>query len=292
MINTYSLENDFAKASFNSKGAELCSFINKANNKEYIWQADPAFWPRHAPILFPIVGRLKNDTYSYEGKNFELSQHGFARDLEFEKGDAREDEVKFSLQWDTKTLQHYPFKFKLIIGYKLENETLTVSYEVLNEDDKTILFSIGAHPAFNCPLLETEKFEDYVLEFEKVEKLERYLVTGGLFDGEKEEIKLTQHELGLDYRLFQKDALVFKYPELDQVILRSTKSKHGVRMNFPSFPYLGIWTKAPGAPFLCIEPWFGLADSVESDGVLLHKEGVIALEQGKKFETAYTIEIF
>jgi galactose mutarotase-like enzyme len=286
------LENAQVRATFKTKGAELTSLIHKGNELEYIWQADPQIWNRHAPVLFPIVGRLKNDTYSYRNDWFRLSQHGFARDLEYELEGLTEDALKFVLNHSEKTLVHSGFKFKLVIGYKLKATTLTVSYEVFNESEEPLFFSIGAHPAFRCPLTDKGKFEDYYLEFNEAETLERHLLTDGVFDGTTEVVMDNANILPLTYELFEKDALVFKKFKSNTVTLKSRKEPRGLKVSFPGFPYLGIWTKQKGAPFICIEPWYGLADSTNTSGDLVEKEGVMKLEPAEEFDCHYQIEIF
>ncbi len=286
------LENAQVKAVFKSKGAELSSLIHKGNGLEYVWQADPLVWGRHAPVLFPIVGKLKNDAYSYDNDTFHLSQHGFARDLEFELESSTEDQLKFGLRYSEKTLAHYPFKFKLVISYKLKATTLTVSYEVFNEDEQPLFFSIGAHPAFRCPLTDDEQFEEYYLEFNETETLERHLLTEGVFNGATTLILDNTHILPLAYDLFEKDAIVFKKFKSSSISMKSRKTAHGLTVSFPGFPYLGIWTKQKDAPFICIEPWYGLADSTSASGNLIEKEGIMGLEPAGEFDCHYQIEIF
>lgn len=293
MLSTLTLENAYAKASFKPKGAELCSFIHKENNKEYIWQADPKIWSRHAPVLFPIVGKLNNDTYEYNGQHYHLPQHGFARDMEFEVESSTSDELKFSLGYSEETLSRYPFKFRFVIGYRLKATTLTISYEVYNEDEQEPLyFSVGAHPAFRCPLSEKEELEDYYLEFNEKEVLQRYLLDKGAFNGEKEMVMDETNTLPLSYSLFEKDAIVFKQFKSNEIILKNNKSPHGVKMSFPGFPYLGIWTKGEGATFICLEPWYGLADAKSASGKLIEKEGIMNLNANEEFDCQYQIEIF
>lgn len=286
------LENAQVKVAFKTKGAELASFIHKESGLEYVWQADPQVWGRHAPVLFPIVGKLKNDTYSYDGGLFHLSQHGFARDMEFELENSTEDELKFVLHHSEKTLEHYPFKFKLVIFYTLKATTLTVSYEVFNEDEQALFFSIGAHPAFRCPLVDNEKFEDYYLEFNETETLERHLLTEGVFNDTTALVVDNSNILPLSYDLFEMDAIVFKKFKSSTVALKSTKGPHGLTVSFPGFPYLGIWTKQRSAPFICIEPWYGLADKNGASGNLVEKEGIMELEPTGEFDCSYQIEIF
>lgn len=289
----YFLKTEELEIAVQSKGAELTSIINRKNNLEYIWQADPAYWNRHAPVLFPIVGRLKNDKYFYEGEEYEMSQHGFARDLEFTVTQHDTNALRFLLESSAaKTIKKYPFKFKLEILYTLNASSISVRYNVENTDTKDIYFSIGAHPAFNCPLEEGQKFEDYVLHFREIKDSNRHLLANGLFTGQQEAIPLEDNQLPLSYSLFEKDAIVLKNSDAHLVTLKSRNSDHGVTVSFPDFPYLGIWTKQKGAPFLCIEPWCGLADNEKASGNLKEKEGINNLSPGKAFSREYIIDIF
>src|SRR5690606_37404394 len=230
-IMTYYLQNSELKVTVQSKGAELTSIIAKKNNLEYLWQADPAYWNRHAPILFPIVGRLKDNKYSYEGQEFELSQHGFARDLEFTVQQNDDTSLQCVLEYQTATYGKYPFKFNLEISYVLDAATISVIYKVKNTDQKEIYFSIGAHPAFNCPLIKGQKFEDYSLFFGQTEDNNRHLLSDGLFTGKQEAIPVTECELPLAYPLFEKDAIVLKKIKSEAVTLKSRKSGDGVKIS-------------------------------------------------------------
>lgn len=290
----YQLQSDEVKIVVRSKGAELASIVNKKNGLEYLWQADPAYWNRHAPVLFPIVGRLKEDKYIYQGEEYPMSQHGFARDMEFVVDQPGDNALLFRLENQEETYRKYPFRFGLEIAYSLNASTISVAYKVRNTDSKEILFSIGAHPAFNCPLGKGESFEDYSLYFSEADSNRRHLLADGLFTGKTEAIPIDQEkkELPLSYALFEKDAIVLKNISSEAVTLKSRKSPHGVTVSFPEFPYLGIWTKRPGAPFLCIEPWCGLADNENTSGQISEKEGINALGPGEEFHRVYKINIF
>ena len=290
----YQLQSDEVKVVVRSKGAELVSIVNRKNGLEYLWQADPAYWNRHAPVLFPIVGRLKGDKYMYQDKAYTMSQHGFARDLEFAVDQPDDNALLFRLENQEETYRKYPFNFCLDIAYSLKASTISVQYKVRNTDSKDIFMSIGAHPAFNCPLQEGESFEDYSLYFSEAESSQRHLLSDGLFTGKTEAIPMEKekNELPLSYDLFEKDAIVLKNIESDAVTLQSRKSRHGVAMSFPDFPYLGIWTKRRGAPFICIEPWCGLADNENTSGDIREKEGINKLEPGTEFYREYKIQIF
>lgn len=288
---TYTLANNFLKVQVKSKGAELSS-IQSLDGLEYIWQADPAVWSRHAPVLFPIVGKLKNNEYSHGGQTYTLSQHGFARDHEFECIEQTADKLVFELRANEQTKKVYPFSFVLAITYSLRDNQLTVAYEVGNEGAKPMYFSLGAHPGFNCPLLPTEQLEDYYLEFEQPETLDRHLLDGGLFNRETEPVLEEEQILPLYREWFEKDAIVFKHFKSKSLTLKSKVSNHSVKATFEGFPYLGIWqSKGEKATFICIEPWYGLADYTDSTGKLEEKEGILTVSGQEQFSAFYTIEL-
>lgn len=272
-------------------GAELCSFLDTEDMKEYIWQADPQVWSRHAPILFPIVGKLQHDTYTYQGKTYQLPQHGFARDQTFEVVEQTDNSLLFELRESEATLKQYPFPFVLQIKYVLEGNTVTVGYRVQNPGEEDLFFSIGGHPGFNCPLQAGELFTDYFLEFEQPETLERYLVEEGLLTGETEKVLDNKRVLPLRDDLFAKDALVLKEFASSQLTIRSSKHPHQVNVRFKDFPYLGIWSKPVGASFVCIEPWYGVASTIGSSSDLTKKEGILQLAPGQDFTCSYAISI-
>ncbi len=272
------LRNDNLNIRIESKGAELVS-VQSEDDYEYIWQAGEE-WPRHSPVLFPIEGRLKGDQFTHNGIAYKLGQHGFARDMDFELEKSSRNEAVFLLKSNEDTLKKYPFLFQLRIGYLLKERCVTIRYTVSNCDTKAMFFSIGAHPGFNTP----GRFEDWSIKFSEKESLERHYLEGGLFHGETATVLKDNDVLPLDYDLFERDAMVFKNPKSGSVVLRSTNSRKNVIMNFEGFPFLGIWTK-PGAPFVCIEPWYGLADSKDSNGEISHKEGIQKLEADEIFKT-------
>lgn len=270
-------------------GAELCSI---KNNKgiEFMWQAEPV-WPRHAPILFPIVGRLKNDLHSIAGNDYILTQHGFARDKTFELVNSVANEITFLLSADEETLSRFPFKFELYVTYTLLENIVAVNYKVINKSETRMPFSIGAHPGFCCPINSNESFEDYEMAFSENELLETALLENGLFSGENEVLNKDGKNIPLNKNTFDKDALVFENLKSKHVSLQSKKSGAFVKMSLDGFPFLGIWAK-PAAPFVCIEPWCGLADSTDANGNLFEKKGINLLEPGKEFNRTYTIEVF
>ena len=278
------LSNDVICAQINTLGAELCSLKN-TKNKDFIWEGDPAYWGKHSPVLFPIVGTLKNNTYTHNNEEYILTRHGFARDMEFELVDQTANTATFSIQSNSTTLASYPFQFELRIQYTLFHSTLEIAYKVINKDTTEIPFSIGAHPAFALP----GNFENYSLEFEKVEPLEYTLLENDLVSTQTETIATNSNFVPLTHKLFERDALIFKKLESKSLTIVE-KEIPRLKVHFEDFPNLGIWTKV-GAPFLCIEPWFGYSDTIETNGNLFEKEGIIVLKSTDTFQTKFCIEI-
>ena len=278
------IKNKFLTATINSFGAELCSLKDNQND-EYIWEGNPDFWGKHSPVLFPIVGTLKNNSYQYNDKEYHLHRHGFARDTAFQLIDKKADRATFSIKSSEETLKVYPFKFELQITYSLDNANLNIQYQVVNKGEFKMPFSIGAHPAFALP----GNFENYTIEFEKEESLKYYPLENDLISNKTKPLELHNKQVTLNYPLFENDALIFKTLESNSVtILENSKPK--LRVHFNDFPSLGIWTKM-NAPFLCIEPWFGYSDTSESSGNLFEKEGIQILEENETFSSEFSIEI-
>lgn len=284
----HSLSNKTFEIKVKDQGAELCSFFNKEENLEYIWQADPKFWKRHAPVLFPIVGSLKNGTYKFEGKEYQLPQHGFARDENFKLKNKTENSLTFLLQSSESTIKLFPYSFELQITYELHYNSLVVMYAVKNTDNKDMYFSIGAHPAFNCPLYDNETYQHYYLDFETEENVNRWFLEDGLLSARQTTILEHEKRIPLNRRKFDEGALIFKKLRSNEISLISSKSKRGIKIRFEGFPYLGIWAK-PGADFICIEPWFGITDNYDTDQNLETKEGIQKLSPNEEFETEYAI---
>lgn len=284
----YLLENQIAMVEIESLGAELCSLIK--NGIEYVWQAEAEFWPRHAPVLFPIVGRLKDDEYRYGADVFRLGQHGFARDMEFDVVEYADSCLRLSLAANDQTLKAFPFLFVLQIEYMLIDSVVHVTYKVINQDDKRMFFSIGAHPGFRCPLDSAKLFSDYYLEFSEVESVKALLLRDGLIAGDEIDLLAGSRILELSYDLFKRGALILKDLKSTFVALKSRKSGHCVTLGFAGFHYLGLWSK-PQAHFLCIEPWYGIADYVDTNQILSDKKGICTLMPGDSFCCSFTIDI-
>ena len=281
---TTTIKNGNLSAEIKHFGAELIS-LKTNQNKEYIWEGNPEFWGKHSPILFPIVGTLKDNSFYYNGMEYHLSRHGFARDMEFELIDVTQNSATFSIQSFEETLKVYPFEFELQLIYTLEENNLSIVYKVVNKGKNTMPFSIGAHPAFALP----NHFENYAIAFEKEESLEYYLLENDLISNQTKKLEVQNKQIPLNYELFKKDALIFKTLQSNSLTILENENPI-LRVHFEDFPSLGIWTKM-NAPFLCIEPWFGYSDTNENSGNLFEKEGIQILESNVTFHSKFTIEI-
>lgn len=268
-------------------GAELISV--KVDGVEKIHQGNAVvdengklYWGRHAPILFPIVGKLKDNKTAINGKIFEMTQHGFARDMDFEELDNN----KYVLRSNSETLKKYPFKFELYVEYLIEENELTTKYTVINKDEKEMLFGLGGHPAFICDYSNG----NYELEFNKQEdKIEFYKLKDGLIKTEKITSILENNKIKLEKDIFNEDAIIMKNISSNKVILRNIKeNKKELEFDFEGFPFLAIWSKK-GAPFVCIEPWQNHTDSVDSNGVFEEKENILKLKKDEKFNCKYKV---
>ncbi|EAC4689931.1 aldose 1-epimerase family protein [Listeria monocytogenes] len=286
------LENEVLLVEMKTAGAELTRIFHKDTGLEYLWNADSKFWGRHSPVLFPTVGRLVEDTYLVDGKPYHLGQHGFARDRDFQVVEQTEKSVRFELDADEDSLAVYPYKFKLSIIYTIEKNTVAVSYEVENTDNKRIYFSIGAHPAFNLPLIDGTTFEDYYLDFGTEENLETLCLEGPYRSGEiKKVVDEAARYLPLNYDLFKNDALIFEALKQKEMTIKSDKTPHFVKVSFPEFPFVGVWTAKAGTPFLCIEPWYGIVDGAGKSVELRDKAGIEHLEPEAVFASEYEITV-
>lgn len=288
----YKIENKYIAVIVSDKGAELQRIYSKDTNLDYMWSGDPRFWGKKSPVLFPIVGGLKNNQYSYKGTSYTLGRHGFARDMVFSVLEAGSTAISFKLDATLEIQALYPFLFRLIIHYKIDKNSLSCTYEIRNTDIKPIPASIGAHPAFAIPITPDTTFEDYVLEFETVETAGKWpLSTAGLIEKEATPFFDKQQQIHLKKELFYADALVFKNLQSQQIKLTSTKTKHGWVFSWKNFPYLGIWS-AKDADFVCIEPWCGIADSVDTTGDIMKKEGIHILIPGEIFKRTWSVSVY
>ncbi|HEY5367504.1 MAG TPA: aldose 1-epimerase family protein [Hanamia sp.] len=283
------LSNKDLSIRINEKGAELQS-INYYG-LEYLWQADAKYWAKHSPVLFPIVGELKDGKYFYEDREYVLSRHGFARYKVFDVEKISDTSAIFTLHSDDETLSVYPFKFIFQLRYEINDDELSCTYIVKNTGDVTMYFSVGGHPAFRVPLNDKLEYNNYSLKFDDDTKLNRYILHDGLTGDSVQALPLDNHELHLDPSLFYADAIVLKDLKSPQVKLHSAKDPHGLTFHMEGFPYFGIWA-ANDAPFVCLEPWCGIADSIHSDGQLIHKEGINQLAAEESWKRTWRVKLF
>jgi galactose mutarotase-like enzyme len=257
-----------------------------------MWDANPEIWGSYSPVLFPIIGALKNNECTIAKKKYVIPKHGFVRyneDIRLEN--RSHDRLNFQLDYSDKTLAQYPYKFKFNITFQLVGNKLVVTHKVKNLDSKSIFFALGAHPGFKCPINAGEEYEDYFIEFEKQEQAEVTLLSdSGLITDNTRLVLDDTNILPLRKDLFVNDALIFKDLKSRKVSLKSNKSEQVLTMRFADFEYLGIWAK-PNAPFVCIEPWLGITDHEDTDGNFLEKDGLIKLPVGELYSAQYSIEI-
>ena len=271
------ISNDQITIKIDPHGAELKSI--KKENIEYLWQGDPQYWKRTSPILFPIVGRLIDNEYIYNDKTYEMSQHGFARDMAFELVSTCRFGATYALQNNKSTLAKYPFKFRLLVNYVILDATVTVNWTLENIDNKPIYFSIGAHPAFN--------FENgSIIEINK--ETTQYKMNGTPFIHSDNDVVIKS--IVIDNDTFKNDAIILS--DIDKIVIKDDIKE--VEVKCSGFPYVGLWSRVKegkNAPFTCIEPWYGLADTVGHDKIFAHKKGIKKLNVGGVFKSSYKITL-
>lgn len=288
----FSIESPLIKAVINPKGAELTSLVHKDHALEYMWSGDPAFWGKHSPVLFPIVGTLKSNQYLYKDQSYGLSRHGFARDQQFAVESQTTDAITFLTKSHEESLKVFPFAFEFRIRYTALEASLAVTYEVTNTGKDDMYFSVGGHPAFKVPLEAGTSYEDYYLSFDQEESAPRWPISpDGLIETTSIPLLQNTRRLPLTKALFQKDALVLKALKSSRISLQSDKSPHGLTMDFPGFPFFGIWA-AKDADFVCLEPWCGIADGVGASQQLPEKEGINKLIAQEVFIRTWTVGLF
>ncbi|MEL7161034.1 MAG: aldose 1-epimerase family protein [Bacteroidota bacterium] len=289
----HTIENHRLRIAVEDVGAELASLVVFENGLEYIWQADPAVWGSSAPVLFPIIGVLKNGTTTIDGKQYRIPKHGMVRrNDQLELFYHSEDRLTFRMCWSEETLKTFPYKFDFRVTYRVRNEHVIVYHEIFNADDREIHFCLGGHPAFNVPLREGEAYADHFLRFESTEDSRSYRVMPDGTIGANTRAVPWQADgvLPLTHDLFAEDALVFKDLNSPSVTLASRVSGDLLKVDYAGWTQLGVWAK-PNGDFVCIEPWLGLADSHDSDGEFVNKEGIISLGVGETFEMSYDIKV-
>lgn len=294
-FNMVTLQNNWLTVKIHSFGAEMHSVVDRKTGYEFMWQADEAYWGRHAPVLFPIVGRLKNNQYEYAGKTYDMTQHGFARDSEFEVEEVSANSVTFSLKDTEDTLKIYPFKFELYVKYLLHKNNVTVTYEVVNPSTAEVMYyGVGGHPAFNVLQEDNENGED---EFDQVsfhlEPTREYtaipLSEDGLLKVDQTEQKEAR-EPQLTHTSFKNDALIYEIDAQTEMVLVDQANQVEIRLKPNRMDYVGVWSPYPKrAGFVCLEPWAGVADTTEATGKYDKKLGINKLEPNEKMTHDYTI---
>ena len=288
------LENDFIKIGVNYHGAELRSLVKKTNDLEYLWKADKEFWGRTSPVLFPFVGKVNDNSYSYDGRVYEnIPQHAFARDYDFELVEKNTTSILFKLDADETTKALYPFDFTLKIGYELRESSVKVSWTVENKDSKQMYFSIGAHPAFNCPKLDTDdiNFDGYMIDLGiKANSIKSGLIgSKGTLTDITRDVTLDNGLIRLNQDTFKSDALILDGKEVNKVSILDKNKKPYLSVKF-DMPLVGIWAPAKeNVPFVCIEPWCGRCDRESFNGDLADREYGNKLEIGESFNQSYEI---
>lgn len=287
----FQIGNDKITIQVDSMGAELKSLKDVATGREYMWNADPQFWKRTSPVLFPLVGGLKGGVYRLDGREYPMGQHGFARDMEFKLKSQVANEIWFTLKSDEETMSRYPYPFLLELGYELAERTVIVKWSVRNPVGDSMYFSIGGHPAFLCPIEEGTKQTDYGIRLDAEGQVAVSTLYNGLLDGKKVDQKLDHGVIPVTEHLFDGDALVIEHDQAHSVALVKPDGAAYLTVSFDA-PLFGIWSP-PGkrAPFICIEPWYGRCDKVDFDGDWKEREWGQKLEGGGMFQAEYRITV-
>mgnify|MGYP001029492672 FL=1 len=288
---TFELKKGALRAVARTKGGELVS-LQDGDGLEYIWQGDPAFWSGQNPVLFPIVGSLKDGRVDIGGKTCEMGRHGFARGSEFAPVEQGEDFVTLELRESGETLARYPFPFSLKITHRLLEDGFSTALTVKNTGAAPMPFCVGAHTAIRCPLQPGERFEDYELLFDEPERADSHLLSPQgiiLHDGRRP--MLDGSRMALDYRTFEEmDTVIFSMLRSGKVSLLHRETGQGVQLDFHEFPMVAFWTK-PGAPYLCMEPWQGCAAWDNESGKFEDKPFCVTLEPGREKSLTYAFHI-
>lgn len=291
-VSNYILENDWLRVTVSDLGAELLSIYDIQKEQEYLWYGDKKYWPRRAPVLFPFVGITKNKQYTFEGRRYGMTQHGFARDMVFECTEQTPEVLWFKLCANEETMKSYPFDFVLELGYELSERSLKVLWKVTNPADRTMYFSIGAHPGFLCPLKAEEKRSSYFIDFHTDKDITYSLIKqDGLVGIYGEHLALDHGIAAVDDHMFDRDALIIEDKQTQEVSLLDGEKKPYLTVRFDA-PLFGVWAPPGGdTPFVCIEPWYGRCDSVDFDGELHQRDYEQAILAHGIFEKAYVIDI-
>lgn len=314
-MSEYKISNEYITATISSMGAELISLKRNKDGKEYIWDGNPKFWKRHSPVLFPLIGKYKNNQSCFDGKEYQMGQHGFARDTEFTLKSQTDTEIWLYMTDSASTLEKYPFHFQFECGFKLDQSSVKVLWNVTNMDNQTIYFSLGAHPAFVIPaatpestptvtptatstatLASTRSMVDCKLEFKHAGKsldniTYSLLSSDGLMIDENHMLPLVNGDITITADMFNQDALVIENYQADQVCIKDANDHTFVIVSFDT-PVLGIWSPMnSNVPFVCIEPWYGRCDRTDFSSTLKDREWGNTLDAGERFTRSYTITI-
>lgn len=285
MSKIVTIKNDFLTVEINSFGAELHSIKDK-KGVDFLYDGDPSIWAGRAPLLFPICGSLKNETYTHEGKEYTLPQHGFAKAEEFEVVEEDTTQAAFRLSSNERLKKVYPFDFNYYVTFSLFKNTITVEYRMENPADEKLYFSCGSHEAFATP----EGVEEYSLVFDKKVTLENTVLEGPLVTNEKFTLLENSNELKLQNDFFKYDTLVFENVDFTAATLVHRKTGRKLRLDFEGFDNMLVWT-IPDFRFLCIEPWCSPPDRITADGILEHKEAIITCEPHKQVTRRHIITV-
>lgn len=286
------LENNSLLIEVKDIGAELCRIFSKKNNSEILWNGNSKYWGRHSPVLFPIVGRLKDNETFIDGNSYTMSQHGFARDMKFELIDSTSTSLTYKLTDSDESKKIYPYSFELVIKYILLDSIVQIDWTVKNTNDYEMYFSIGGHPAFNVPFNSNEILSDYYLDLKLCGNVHQYLLDGPFVS----DVIATNNSCILDINpeLFINDAII--YDNVESITICSKKNSNKVNVSFKNFPLVGIWSPYYSsdnsiAPFICIEPWYGVADSISSNKDYKSKLAINKLSPNEVFSASYSIEV-
>lgn len=285
------LENKRYEVTFTTAGGEIASFTDKETGIQYMWQGDETYWSGSNPSLFPMIGNTYDKTYTMDGTTYAMKNHGLIRYATLHALPSEEGQVVMGLDSDATTMAEYPFPFHYEVAYTLEDNKLTITYHITNTGEKEMPFTFGLHPGFNCPLCAKESFADYKLIFSNEEHVQQLI-----FDEAKakpyELRDVHIKEIPCDYELIDRYAtLIYKSARSAYLTLQGP-SNHGVRISIAGYPYLAIWTAREGAPFICLEPWYGHGDFSKLDVPFEEREGTMRLSSKQTFTTSYTIEVF
>ena len=285
------LSNDLLTVTIHPHGAELQSIENKSTGHQYLWQGDSRFWGRRSPVLFPIVGAVWNGTFRMDGTEYALGQHGFARDMDFTPVEGGpDDEAWFRLESTDATLEKFPRRFSLEIGYRLQEARLTVMWRVTNLDTRTMHFQIGAHPAFNYPQFNAADAVHGYFHIGGSDLATEVITEKGCVGAAGRVIPDADGFVAITDTTFAHDALIFGEGRVNRVSLLTKEHTPYLTLLFGS-PAVGLWSPKPDAPFVCIEPWWGRADRVGYEGEFCDREYVNTLKPGDTFNASYMIII-